>query len=71
MFKKKWEPAYREFFLVGPNGEEFWNGCSYRKEASAKKDADRMNAHRKRGTITVGFKDRPGGWVWKGRLTLS
>lgn len=70
MFKKKWQPAYREFFLVGPNGEEFWNGCSYRQEASAQKDADRMNAHRKRGTITVGFKDRPGSYIYVGHLAL-
>lgn len=71
--KKTWDAAHTEYFLTlerGPERLEYFNGCCYRKRASAQKDADRMNARRKAGRIVVESKEREGAWVYSTTLKL-
>ena len=68
--KKKWDAAHTEYFLVR-NGDEYFNGASYRSESLARKDADAMNARRdtaKYGKVIVASKEREGTWSYELRL---
>ena len=73
-YRREWRPAYTEYFLaavIHGKRHDYYNGQMYRSAALAQRDADKMNARRTSGTVTVESKEVPAGEVWTMKAALK